>query len=118
MLKHITIKKIQFRLLYWMTSLFNFLRILFLITLTVIIDLYDKEIEWQWLAAYIYTFSNCAVLLVYIFGFSTEAAEVELKGETLLDSEVTKYQDPRESRLSEESKHETELSSSLSHKTH
>lgn len=43
---------------------------------------------------------------------------MEIKGETLLDSEVTRQQDHRESRLSEESKHETELSSSLSHKTH
>jgi hypothetical protein len=98
-----------------MTSFFNLLRILFLVTMTIIIEMYDKELEWQWLAAYIYTFTNCAVLLVYIFGFSTKEVDGSFKVGTLLEGEPEREQ--RVSRLSQSSKHETELSSSASHKT-
>lgn len=82
-LNRTSINKLQFRCLYWMTSVFNFFRILFLITITIVIEVYGKEIEWQWFAAYVYTATNCIVLLVYILGFSTNSLNAN-KVSTLL----------------------------------
>lgn len=62
-------------MLYWMTTFFNFLRISFLIGITIVIELKNEDFEWQWLSAYIYTISNCIILFVYIFGFSLKESE-------------------------------------------
>ena len=62
-------------MLYWVTSICNFSRILFLILVTILIEVYGRYESWSWLAVYIYTGSNCIVLFVYIFGLSTGAID-------------------------------------------
>lgn len=85
-LNHIAIRKIQFRCLYWITSFLNGLRILYLITLTIMIEIDDTLIQETWLSIYIYTFSNCVVILIYTFGFSTQNQQ-DYKFSTLLEKE-------------------------------
>jgi hypothetical protein len=43
-LNQTSINKVHFRCLYWMTSVFNFLRIIFLVTMTIVIEVYNEEI--------------------------------------------------------------------------
>lgn len=98
------INKGHFRCLYWVASVVNLLRVLFLITISIMIEVYGQEEGWGWMAAFIYTTSNCLVLLVYILGFSADALENN-KVSTLLEGRLSN---------STRSRHETELSSSVS----
>jgi len=61
----------QFRLLYWASSFCNIGRLLFLIAVTIAMEFELGVAGWEWLAAYIYTFTNCIVILIYLLGFST-----------------------------------------------
>lgn len=89
-----------------MSTLFNTLRLAFLVAATIyFVFKYDKDSGYEWLGAYVYTFTNVLVILVYIFGFSTKPAP-QSTVVTLLDNEDAK------SANSDRSRHETELSSS------
>lgn len=99
----------QFRLLFWVTSIANLARLLFLVGVTVAFEFELARPGWEWLAAYLYTFSNCLVLPIYIFGFSTKPVDFPaepMKKSTLLEGS------PDHESGSNRSRHETELSAS------
>jgi hypothetical protein len=57
--------------------MFNTLRIIFLVFVTITLKIDTAYTSSQWLAAYIYTFSNTIVILIYLLGFSTKPTKIE-----------------------------------------
>lgn len=86
----------------------NLLRELFLIAITVSIEIGDGgHNEYGWLFVFIYSFSNLPVVLIYLIGFSTGTESEVNRKSTLLEA-------ARSSNSSSRSRRETELSVSHS----
>jgi len=71
----ISISLLQFKCLYYISTILNVLRIGYLIAITIIVDIYQSEEEWLYVFGYVYTATNIIVIGVYLGGFRMRDGE-------------------------------------------